>query len=639
MSANERRKGNAIQILHFKGKSYQHEQEAQTQSTAPLMHPPAGKSRFHTFQGIAKAEKTLKLKDVANTSTISAQNVSREFDVDSSGILWFPYPSRARAMKLNPGALMQICGCNLPIGVLLRYCVILTSLCYLLGTVSSFYGAILLNQEWSMVKRYGPQNLILTRVVQEQLGRSAWSWLASGYLITSIEQCIALCYTLAASSKVRCCWNGPDLAKPTEENPSWTSRFNFFGKCIDGMKYATPEWSFVPYGIRAILFSFNDLLISVGFFVVAQRYTDSYALDGQSPAVYKRLYLTWMTDGLPYYLFFLGLMRVCIMFIMSLSFDRLNVFYWLPFGRCGAEYGGYRPKPNQRDLLRVADSADEQYNGPEASNGNRLTTRFRLLDTYVSCWHCCARDSTSYTASRLSSVKSLTCRGRWALFQHNWLGAMRMHVYLSSILFLFASLNLVYSGHYASQAFSHSSNSVIWPVYTRWMPLQSLPTFDSFQRRYDDIEAVTPHPPPISPPSLPPSPSPASPSVTQNSPPPPSPSPPPPSPLTPSPSPPVPPHPPPSPPFSAILANAWPQPEDGSHVSSFDAYSDDLSENNDTSAVMLLASGLLIAAELFRIVSALSYVLGIAVNEASQPSSHLRPSELATGGLCANCFP
>ena len=257
---------------------------------------------------------------------------------------------------------------------------------------------------------------------------------------------------------------------------------------------------------------------------------------------------------------------------------------------------------------------------------------------YTSCWSCCANNDTSFSDDRLKSIRSLTLDGCCALLTHNWLGSLRMHIYLSSCLLLWASWALIRSGHYGNSTFEgiNRLNNYSWPAYVRQTPLAALPTYAEYERMYADAQFMAPRPPP---PPLPPllplygpgAQTPQTPQTPQTlvlvlSPP--SPSPPPP---VSSPSPPAPQRPPRPPRPPLPRTDVWPLWQSGDRL-----YPPNLDEWNDTSAWMNLCCSLLIATEVFRFISGTSYWIGILSNEASEPGSHVLTER---SGNCGGLFP
>lgn len=634
------------------------------------------------------------------------------------------------------------------------------------------------------------------------------------------------------------------LVDPLIHLRRWHSLLNFFGKYAIPMVYAYPEWSWMPHGIRHLLFTVADLAMASACYSVASYY--AFASDEQAEYIAQRnlgadvtwsrpyppfadAYAKWMNKEQPYVLCMCAAIRIFFTVILAILFEGLNVFYWIPFGRFGHEYGGHAERPDEKPQDQVATTFKKQLANARAMQAvqtaqkrkqmeaspfgvlaigalpspvpsppasppssrvfrfgrilpdsistiapqgtqdlppcedvppfpswmspvlkaerdrtsrekqcltyldrakqeqlyehmnnvrqnldeaefrrlqqqkalgvidkylerndalhqllnrntsyesiadnrrrrtrlspldlavtqpedmfmakqlspyvlmgplgteSELTERSLLLSTYDSCLACCARDSRSLGKARLRSVSSITCDGICALFQHNWLGALRMHIYLSALLFFAGAYALVSAGHYGSSAWGPVTrlNNFTWPAYVRRTPLAELPSYDAYERKYIDPFDYAPKPPPMPTPTpapAPASPAPPPPGTQLTYSPPPSPRPPPPSPPLPR----APPQPPAAPPYSTPPpgSDVWP-PRKPSDL----PYPPGIDEFNDTGSWMLLASSFIVAAEVFRLTSALGYWIGIAANEASEPGSHVVSKR---SGTCGGCFP
>ena len=199
----------------------------------------------------------------------------------------------------------------------------------------------------------------------------------------------------------------------------------------------------------------------------------------------------------------------------------------------------------------------------------------------------------------------------FATLAHNWWGALRMHVYVSSVVFAVASVELVQVGHYVP--FGAAAEVVTWPVYVPEFGVTPLTYAEYAQNGH--LDGLAP-PPPTPPPDKPhPHPPPSPPLVPQNK-------------LGPAP-PPLPaaaPAMPPRPPYQPRDADerAFPHvPHDNEHGARFPPYPADLGRENDSSFYLVSAAYWLWTAELLRLVGYTAYWVGVVRNEASVPASHL----------------
>lgn len=241
------------------------------------------------------------------------------------------------------------------------------------------------------------------------------------------------------------------------------------------------------------------------------------------------------------------------------------------------------------------------YDGPK-----RLQTGVALRDNCACCGNVCCGGACA-------------CCGPCAVLAHNYWGALRSWYNVGAILLLVWSLVSPSAGIW--NGVFGNVDDYTWPVYVSdpqavWRP-QSLTPFIIAR-----LQAPPPprnvggdRPPPSSPPPAP-SPSPPPPPDAPSAPPPP-----PPSPLSPG---------------SLLFPSrdCMRMKRDNSGISQINTNAlgatpapypmDDPSRDNDSSSIMITASNVLIAAEVFRAVGILAQCIGYLRNEASVPSSHVR---------------
>ena len=539
-------------------------------------------------------------------------------------VIWYPMPASMRqALKGKHKKLM-------------RFVVCATSLIAVGGAYASLHGTGLLVFEAEQLKRYGVDHLSEAR--RMHLGQAGWAYVALGYFLTALEAVIALVY-IGTSRR-------------------WRS-----------VKAAYPEHTFMPHGLRAAGFAIGDFVVACVAADVALGYNYGVTPDAEGLTGFERSYKTRMAGGQGYALYGAAVIRLLTVVGLALSWEGLNVFYWICVGRCGEEWDSLhglsadeRKEEAQRQEAKVfsvlqqnatsryeekalsamqrdrtkTDDDDESESGDESGSGDdgygntggdqylqstimqqRATARGDLAE--VDAWRKILqfyRDPFGcfiYGWRSPNGVRTRGYNGCFATLAHNWWGALRMWVYASTLLLLWSAHLQVASGHYipfASTVTRH--NNFTWPVY---VPLYGVPplSYTEYAASQQSLYGLVP-PPPSPPPLSPGAGVPASPPCPPTPPLPP---------IQP-PRPTSPPHEPPIAPYLPAAERAFPHiPASNVRTQAVPPFPPDLSDSNDSSAWMGAAARVMFATELFRLVGYSAYALGVWRNEASVPGSHL----------------
>ena len=170
--------------------------------------------------------------------------------------------------------------------------------------------------------------------------------------------------------------------------------------------------------------------------------------------------------------------------------ERFNVVYWLPLRRCGTEWDQLRylnagdrldqEKQAEEKLKEIKDidnkrKAQNEELGRNPNNtfiqnniANLEGKRADLVND-VSGWRIVLGLYTAFCCVVRRDVNGV--RGiQWpfALFLHNWLGCLRMWIYLSALLLIWSATLQIHTGHYNVFASDPQAN-ITWPVYiARW---------------------------------------------------------------------------------------------------------------------------------------------------------------------------
>ena len=200
-----------------------------------------------------------------------------------------------------------------------RIIVIVTSLLSVIGGVISCYGADLLTREAYELKQHGVDHLSLARY--DHLGQRGWAWISGGYALTFLESVIALMYGIYST-----------------RSPSLLNAF--------------PECEFNPHMIRNSIFAIGDLCTSVVASIASARYDYGHEPNSENITPFEQTYIDRMTDILPYLLFGAAGIRVFATLVVCVSFERLNIFYWICCCRCKLEWDSLSGDAAHRKLQR-----------------------------------------------------------------------------------------------------------------------------------------------------------------------------------------------------------------------------------------------------------------------------------------------
>ena len=557
-------------------------------------------------------------------------------DFGSMGqVVWYPMPASMRAKIYAPYRLE------------FRVLVVATSALAVLGALLSAYGAGQLVEEAWQIEQYGVDRLSEAR--RQHLGQRGWAFVAAGYFLTALEAVVSIVYIS-------------------------------FSLRVPSLIAAYPEHTLMPHMIRNVGFLVGDVIVFGAALAVSSDYDYSLRPDPHGITDFERSYLRRMTGGQPYALWAGALVRVLTVAVVAALWEGLNVFYWLCLGRCGQEWDsmnglspGERGEEERRQEAKVfavlqaqasAKTAQQLRLHPASINPGRewresdydapddggdsgddatpddavdqgmlraqvvqdITTSRgdlaevdpwrKILQFYRDPFGCFVYGWRSPNGVR---VRPFTLC--FATLAHNWWGALRMQLYLGALLLLWSFHLQIHSGVY--QPFETKVtrfNNYTWPVYVRAYGVTPLSYQDYM--RHDQATYGIRAPPPPAPPPL--GPIDHTPSVGH---PPPAAHPPEPPPSPPS-APPFPPHPPLEPPLApfihAAAGRAFPKlPHDNPRTQQYPPYPPDLTDLNDSSAYMISAARVMLAAEIFRAISYVAYWVGVLRNEASVPGSHL----------------
>jgi hypothetical protein len=151
--------------------------------------------------------------------------------------------------------------------------------------------------------------------------------------------------------------------------------------------------------------------------------------------------------------------RLFSMFLQMVSSEGLNVFYWCCFARCGCEWqNAVKPYvPNG--------GPDENTDwGTTIPNVDITYQHVRLVPEVL------IDPENGYSGPCLRG-RRVAAGWQWlATFTHNWLGALRMHIYASSISLVISAVFLHYaaSGHVNKQSDCAVSGHCPWPQFRPW---------------------------------------------------------------------------------------------------------------------------------------------------------------------------
>lgn len=322
--------------------------------------------------------------------TLKFERISQEEQKPPGNVQHFPEPANNRMGTLKG---LELFG---------RSTMVILSTAQPLSSVLGCYGAIQLVHQSTDVMTNG-YPMVFTSMNFNQ-GVDGMFYLSLAFLMSSLEWLVAFIYVIS--------------------------------QCIRGAANSFPENSLF-HQIRQFGFLLADMLTAWSFFNIASAHpseTDQdahilegvFGLDGdalnqlipRSPgnetdvdenmAALLAFQITRTSiSNMDWFLLVAGGARLFVVFIQLLT-ERMNVFYWVPCWRCNQEY--------HKD-----DTEKTQYGSLHCVH----TKSCHVTCLKCSCTQCsCTKHSAAYPCSQF-----------FALYWHNWRGALRNWLYLSCVFF------------------------------------------------------------------------------------------------------------------------------------------------------------------------------------------------------------
>ena len=305
----------------------------------------------------------------------------------------------------------------------------------ILSAILSFVGATSLASESEMIQKLGVVSASDQGSKEE--GVTGWRLIAFAFGFNAFELLVE-------------CWFSINTRR----------KFGWFSTEL--MTYAWPEARNEDL-LRQMIFFLGDLMTFLGAAMILSEYPTHATNDDRYDETQDEFYKTRLIGGGPTTLFFIGtIIRGPIAIVIQfLAGEGFNVCYLFCFGRCGTEW-----ENTTRKKVTLQDGKTEKF----------IIPTFMIM-RYTGC----CIETVDDAAIEPEKYNKCDCL---ATFWHNWFGAIRMWIYLSSFLFFLGGLNEWYSG---ADVFEHT----VWPAYVQHnATLVSPPTSSSTAAHNASFEAA-----------------------------------------------------------------------------------------------------------------------------------------------------